>query len=400
MSGLVGAVIEAWDELRIHKVRVLLALVGVAVAVTAITGVTAAVAMLRQAYAEQLDRNNGRQVTVTLSAWPMSDQAPAPTALEAEYARTMERYSITWASRDLSTQVPVRFPNGTHATTARAVDPDLGTMNRIQPTAGRWFVDDDVEAFAPLLVVNEAFLAALGVGDLSARPTALLGDEAPVRATVIGVVADQWPGMEPQLYLLYDHLERWYQPNALYGPSAPSLAMWVPAEIADELGERIRRDVAGAVPGWQVEAWDNRFVGADMIDDATRWVGLGVGAFALLLGGLGLVNIALVTVRYRIREIGVRRSFGATSGRVFFGVLMESVVATVVAGLVGVVIAVALVKSIPVESIVGGGIQDMPAFPVSAALIGMACATAVGALAGLIPATVAVRVKVIDAIRY
>ena len=44
--------------------------------------------------------------------------------------------------------------------------------------------------------------------------------------------------------------------------------------------------------------------------------------------------------------------------------------------------------------------MNAPPFPLSAALLGMACATGVGALAGLIPATVAVRVKVIDAIRY
>ncbi|MCG2801846.1 MAG: ABC transporter permease, partial [Cellulomonas sp.] len=75
-------------------------------------------------------------------------------------------------------------------------------------------------------------------------------------------------------------------------------------------------------------------------------------------------------------------------------------VATVVAGLAGVVLAVVLLKNLPIDKIFGGGLQDMPPFPVSAALVGMAAATGVGALAGIIPAIVAVRVKVIDAIRY
>ena len=52
--------------------------------------------------------------------------------------------------------------------------------------------------------------------------------------------------------------------------------------------------------------------------------------------------------------------------------LLESVVATVVAGLVGVVLAVAIIKNIPVERVFGAGIQDMPPFPLSAALVGMA----------------------------
>ncbi|MEK8225494.1 FtsX-like permease family protein [Oerskovia sp. M15] len=137
-----------------------------------------------------------------------------------------------------------------------------------------------------------------------------------------------------------------------------------------------------------------------VIDSATKWVILGVSAIALLLGGLGLVNIALVTVRYRIREIGIRRSFGASSGRVFFSVLMESVVATVVAGVVGVSLAIVILHNIPLDTLMGSTVQDRPAFPASAAVTGMIAAVSVGALAGLIPALVAVRVKVIDAIRY
>lgn len=127
----------------------------------------------------------------------------------------------------------------------------------------------------------------------------------------------------------------------------------------------------------------------------------GVAGLVLLLGALGLVNIAMVTLKQRIREIGIRRSFGATAGRVFFSVMMESVVATVVAGLFGVIAAVLIVKNPWVEEFIGQGmVTDFPPFPVEAAILGLVSATAVGALAGLLPALVAVRVKVIDAIRY
>nr|WP_237728202.1 ABC transporter permease [Cellulomonas sp. APG4] len=382
--------------------RVLLALIGVAVAVMAITGVTAAVAMLTQGFTEQMERDMGRQVTLSLDAYPMSDQAPPATELDAVYTTALERYDITWATRDWYTNAPMRFPEGTAQVELRAVDPDFGTMQRVRVQDGRWFTDADTESFAPQLVVNQAFLTRLGVGGLDARPTVLLGDEMPVRSAVVGVVPDTWPGAEPMAYVLYDQLTRWYTVDASsgWGAPAPSLKVWVPPEVVDELSPMLRRDVMAVLPGWDVQVWDNRDTGMQALDDGARWVGLGVGAFALLLGGLGLVNIALVTVRHRIREIGIRRSFGATSGRIFFGVLMESVVATFVAGLVGVGLAVVVIRNVPVEAVFGGGIQDMPPFPVSAALVGMACATGVGALAGLIPATVAVRVKVIDAIRY
>jgi putative ABC transport system permease protein len=85
---------------------------------------------------------------------------------------------------------------------------------------------------------------------------------------------------------------------------------------------------------------------------------------------------------------------------VFFAVMMESVVATVAAGAVGVVIAVLVVQNPTIVQAVAVGIEAVPPFPVQAAVLGMLAATAVGALAGLLPALVAVRVKVIDAIRF
>jgi len=402
VSGLVGTIVEAWDELRIHRLRVLLALIGVAVAVTAITGVTAAVQMMNQAFKESADRQSGRSVTLDLYAWPTGAAGTAqPTEQQyaAEFDRIVERYGITYATRQLGGPIRFRFPTGTAIVNAQVVDPDYGVITRFRTTEGRWFTDADTQRFAPVAVVNEAFLAALGVTDLSSHPTVQLGTDTPVRTEVIGVYHDEWSDAPPSAYLLYDHVTRWGLLGADMANQTPTFKVWVPPDLAAQLRPLLQRDLAAALPGTQVEV-PEPFTGQNVLDGASRWVVLGIGGFSLLLGGLGLVNIALVTVRFRIREIGIRRSFGATSGRVFFGVLMESVVATVVAGVVGVVLAVAVIKNIPVEKMFGGSIEDMPPFPVAAAVTGMVCATAVGALAGLIPAIVAVRVKVIDAIRY
>jgi putative ABC transport system permease protein len=399
VTGLVGAVVEAWDELRIHKLRVLLALVGVAVAVCAITGVTAAAEMMNQVMREQAERDGGRATTLSVNAYP-TGQAPPPAArYDAEFARVVERYGIEYASRELFTQLTFRFPTGAEAVQAQAVDLDYVVMRRVQPDDGVWFTARDVDRLAPALVVNEAFLSRLGATDLRTHPTVVLGGENPVRSTVIGVVRNRYPEEPPTTFLLYDHFARWATPDSSSGPVVPTLSLWVPPEMAGELTSLIQRDLQGALPGTQADVFQQGG-GFDVLEGGTRWVITGIGAVALLLGGLGLVNISLVTVRYRIREIGIRRSFGATSGRVFFGVLMESVVATSVAGLVGVMAAVVVIKNIPIEAIFGVALDDTPAFPRSAALLGLGCATAVGALAGLIPALVAVRVKVIDAIRY
>jgi putative ABC transport system permease protein len=102
-----------------------------------------------------------------------------------------------------------------------------------------------------------------------------------------------------------------------------------------------------------------------------------------------------------VREIGIRRSYGATSARIFFGVLLESMVATFLAGVVGVVLTVAILQSSWLQGLLqSAGLYEPRPFPISAVLIGLAAATLVGALAGALPALKATRVQIVDAIRY
>lgn len=400
MTGLVGALVEAWDELRVHKLRVLLSLIGVAAAVTAITGVTAAVGMLGQAMREQTERWSGRETTLTVSAYPVTGSGDAARA-SAAMADVVERYSVAYASRVGWGQMAVELPGGTQILSGQVVDPAYGVIHRIEPGQGRWFAPSDADRLAPTLVVNQAFLDALAVPDVSGHPTVVLQGRQGVLAEVVGAVPDQYPGEPPTYTVLTDQVERWGLSVDPWGAGAspPALELWVPPADVPALRDRVDQDLRAALPGWHVDVTEP--VGeAGVLDSASRWVIIAVSGFALLLGGLGLLNIALVTVRQRIREIGIRRSFGATSGRVFFGVLLESVVATLVAGVVGVVLAVVALDALPVDRLLGTALQDEPPFPVSAALTGLACAAGVGALAGLLPALWAVRVKVIDAIRY
>lgn len=392
MTGVVGAILEAWDELRIHRVRVLLALIGVACAVTAITGITAAVTMFGQAMQEENERMSGRDTT--LEAWSMGGGEMSAAEVDTLVDRVAERHKISYHTVRATADLQVRgAESGTYVEWS-AVDVDSATITRQGMEEGRWFSEGDAERLAPVLVVNQAFLDAYADGaPASSHPTIVIEGETPVAATVIGEVPVQWNDEGPRAVMLFDQAMRWFPDRVM----ADAYRFWVPPELADQFAEVLPRDLAAAGIPFDVQRpMEEPFV----IDRVLQYLVLGVGGFALLLGGLGLLNIALVTVRYRIREIGIRRSFGATSGRVFFGVLMESVVATTVAGVVGVVIAVAVIKNIPIDRIFGRPLEDLPGFPFDAALVGMACAVGIGALAGLIPAIYAVRVKVIDAIRY
>ncbi|MDJ0376676.1 ABC transporter permease [Cryobacterium sp. PH31-L1] len=403
-SNLVGAVIEAWQEVRIHKTRVMLSLIGVAVAVCAITTVVGLGGVAQQATVESNERSGGRPASLYLSA-SMGDGS-APTEMPEIWRTALERYKIDYASRVVNTQQTVQFADGAVPVQTIGVDPPYGTMHRITLEEGSWFTDDDQTRLAPAVLINSIFWDRLGRPDLATHPTTTLLGEGSTTAVVTGVYAALSYETEPAMYMLADALTAITpvvtDPNSQFGP--PSYELWVPVDISEQLVTVLQRDVQGAL-GTDAFVQVNRQDFAAFQDgDPYLSLKLTVGAIAglvLLLGALGLVNIALVTLKQRIREIGIRRSFGATAGRVFFAVMMESVVATVVAGIVGVIAAVLIVESPFVEDFISQGqVTDFPPFPVEAAVLGLVCATAVGALAGLVPALVAVRVKVIDAIRY
>ena len=402
ITGIVGAVDEAWSELRIHRTRVLLSLIGVAVAVAALTGVVALGAMAQQATTESYERQSGRPATLYASAYSMTSEMLTPAEVRAAFDQVVDRYQITYAGAVSHVGANVQFVGGAQFVTAMAVEPDYATMHRLILSDGRWFSGSDDERLAPAIVVNQHFYERIGSPDLATHPTvSLLGDQT-TTAVVIGVVpASEYEDLS--LYMLNSAYLRIAPPSEL-AYAMPQFEMWVPTDLADQLIELVRRDMAGAlgsdaqvdVSRQDYEVWGG---GLDPLEPI-RMLVLGAAGLVLLLGALGLVNISLVTVRQRIREIGVRRSFGATAGRVFFSVMMESVVGAAVAGVVGVFLGVLLASNPLVQQAIAPGILDMPAFPVDAALLGLAAAAAVGALAGLLPALYAVRVKVIDAIRY
>ncbi|WP_222196108.1 ABC transporter permease [Modestobacter italicus] len=403
MTGLLGTLSEAWGEVRVHKARVLLSLVGVFLAVLAMTTVTALGQMAAQVQQEQGEASGGRTATIGVSAYdPMTGSVPRDEwdagvqALVSRYGLPEEAVATLAYENGL-----YRFPGGTQAVETRRVSPSYGPLHRIQPVEGRWLRSGDRQSLSPALVVNRDFLGLLGAADLSGHPTVVIGGPQPVLATIVGVVA--WNEGYPSAYRIDSSAgDATASAGGVGFWSPPSLELWVPSDQADAVVAAVQTDLARLLPGAEVQA--NR-QDPENLEDTIAKLRLAVraaGLVVLFLGGLGVLNIGLVTVRQRIREIGVRRSFGATSARVFSAVVLESVVATALAGLAAVALSVAIVRNLPLERWLAGGVPlvDAPGFPVSAAVEGLLAATAVGALAGLVPALIAVRVKVIDAIRF
>ena len=131
----------------------------------------------------------------------------------------------------------------------------------------------------------------------------------------------------------------------------------------------------------------------DAVDDTFTGLFLGLGAVALIVGGIGIANVMVISVLERRGEIGLRRALGATRGHVRAAVPVRVAAALAARRRRGVGVGVAIVAG---YSATRGW---TPVFPPDALLGGLAAALVIGAVAGLYPAMRAARLAPTEALR-
>lgn len=466
LSQMVGALVEAWGEVKVQKARVILSLVGVVAAVAAMSTVIALGDLMQQSLSETQEAMEGRSITLNINVQKKAEEGAGeegsvgggmwmegmppgmyipegsmvgPPAKEASNSpkedaegrpvdpigNAMEtvaaRFEIPYWARiqdDYGVEIreyleaqntgefrgkPIITPpwGGYAMPEIKAVDPAYQTIFRLKTIQGRWLSDDDWQQRVAPVVINSVMWDGMGQPDINDPLVLSANDDSGRSFRVVGVVKSKSAWESPAVYVPYT---AWKYMTAMQEggeQSQPRMYVWVgeeqvedarrmlPAAVSSVLGDQWEADVRGG------EGFD---LGQDMLGTVNTVI-MGIGGIVIFLGALGLLNVAIVTVRQRIREIGIRRAMGASAKRVFFAVFMESVVATFVAGVIGVAIAVVILRFLPLEYM-EISLQEKPAFPMSAALAGVSISTVIGALCGVIPAFAAVRVKPIDAIRY
>jgi putative ABC transport system permease protein len=127
-------------------------------------------------------------------------------------------------------------------------------------------------------------------------------------------------------------------------------------------------------------------------------VGFLITGLSLLVGGIGIMNVMLITVRERTREIGVRKAIGAKRRSILVQFLAEASMLSLIAGLVAIVISFTLSTVIDHYFLTSGTIHL--GFPVQIAMLGIALSIGVGLVSGFIPAWKASKLDPVEALRY
>lgn len=250
------------------------------------------------------------------------------------------------------------------------------------------FLDAATERY-PTVVLGAVAAQRLGITSLDGDPAVFLGDRW---FTVIGILGPLELAPEIDRSVLIG------TPIAqeLFDVGQDPTAVWVRAseDRIDEVRSVLPATVNPEAPdGVEVTRPSDALQAKAEADRALTATLLGLGAVALLVGGIGIANVMVISVLERTREIGLRRSLGATRGQIRLQFLVEAVALAAIGGTAGVGIG-AVVTAVYATS------QDWQvAVPLHALVAGVAVALLVGGLAGLYPARRAARLAPADAVR-
>jgi putative ABC transport system permease protein len=282
--------------------------------------------------------------------------------------------------------------------------PDWHEIERRHVLMGRPFTPSDEENAHQVCLVNEAAIAEL---DLSIDPT---GETMLIngrRFLIVGVVETLEAGIfnqgetSSEVFIPFSTAEKLQPPWFFFLIVAQIYSPDVAAEAKAEARFVLRniRHLGPEEPDtFRVEAIDQYIEQFRNIASVITGILGGVVGIALLVGGIGIMNIMLVSVSERTREIGLRKSVGATPAAILLQFLLEAITLCLLGGLIGIAVGEGLAM---IARRLGAEYGlDQVAVPLWAIIMACAFSAGVGIIFGMFPAIKASRLDPIEALRH
>ncbi len=399
---------QAIDSLRANKLRSSLTLLAIAVGVFAIISANTAVLVLDTYFKDTLSLMGGDVITVTKT--PTISMGPA----DWETYRNRADITIDQMERlqDQSRTATEVGPSRTYRTTRvtfadRETEPNIGIRggneyflnnNAYTLEEGRNFLPEDIDYSRAVAIIGadvESALfereSALGkVIRIEGRPYTVIG-VTEAKGNVFGSTLDRF------VVIPYSTLAGIYGRNQNIGIQIRAGSVDRIESAIDEITGVLRaiRKVDPANPN-DFEISTNETLGSvfDNFTGTLYLIGFVIGGIVLLGAGIGVMNIMLVSVTERTREIGVRKAVGATRKAIVSQFLMESIAICQIGGVVGILLGAALGNAAAVW------LETGIVIPWSSAVGGVIGMTVVGVLFGVYPAYKASRLDPIESLRY
>ncbi len=371
-----------------RRARTILTALGIAIGIAAMIGVLGISASSKADLLHQIDKLGTNLLAVQAGQSIFGESADLPEEAPAMIRRVAPvQQAAAVTSVDASVRRTDLIPaNETGGINVLAVEPEVLDTLQGSVASGRFL--DDASAEVPGIVLGAVAAQRLGVTDLSIGPMVYVGGHW---FNVIGILEPLPvnPDLDRAAFIGYPVAEKLFDTKAnastIYLRTHPDQVEGVRAILGRTANPEAPNEVSVSRPSDALEAK------AAVDENLTRLL-LGLGAVALVVGGVGIANVMVISVLERRSEIGLRRALGAKRGHIAGQFLTESILLSTLGGVTGVGLGAAVTYTYAARQ---GWLVDIP---VPALAAGVGAALLVGAIAGLYPAIRAARMDPAEAV--
>ena len=393
----------AANALLANRLRSGLTLLGILI------GVAAVVAMVSIGDGAQ-EKINGRiealgtNLLVVSSAKPVVNgvvqQQATVTSLTYQdaIAVVQQASGVIMAAPEITRRFQVIAGSKNTTTVVDGTTPEFPLIRNYKLASGRFLAEPDIAGNATVAVLGATAAAALFPNSKAVGSTVQIGS---VGFLVIGVTSSKG-GTGPQnpddvIWVpLTTGAQRLFGTSSLQDIDFEAKAKGATTIAYQQIGQILsqRHHVSGAANDFQIADQASLIASADSVSGTFTLLLGGIAAVSLFVGGIGVMNVMLVAVTERTREIGLRKAVGATPFRILMQFVTESVLLSLVGGSLGVLVGVAASRLL-------AHLGQWPTYvSPGSVLLAFAVSAAVGVIFGLYPSQRAARMTPIEALRY
>ena len=408
MGGLFEYIKMAVQNIRANKGRSFLTMLGIIIGIASVIAIVSIGEGTKNLMNSEIDGIGGGQIAVSVSNDAITE-SEFITAEDVQAVREIDTVEGVNVSESYEGETVTGKGNFSIMLTAEG--PDAKLLNNSEMKYGSYFGENEIEEGKNVCVISDADAKRLfGTDDVVGMNLDITCYDSSKSFRIMGVTTQKengtfvsytYDGMPVTVNIPYSSMED------LVGATDEFYSLMIQGDktldsqiIADQVVHVLeKRHQCAGEEYFQVQSFQDVMQSMnEMLGMVTAFISF-VAGISLLVGGIGVMNIMLVSVTERTREIGIRKSLGAKTSSIMLQFLAEAAILTVIGGLIGIILGI--LAAYGICSVISGsiGMTITPGISPTVIFVATLFSCAVGVFFGIYPAKKAARLSPIEALR-
>lgn len=408
MGGLFEYIKMAVQNIRANKGRSFLTMLGIIIGIASVIAIVSIGEGTKNQMNSEIDGIGGGQIAVSVSNDAITE-SEFITAEDVQAVREIDTVEGVNVSESYDGETVTGKGNFSIMLTAEG--PDAKLLNNSEMKYGNYFGENEIEEGKNVCVISDADAKRLfGTDDVVGMNLDITCYDSSKSFRIMGVTTQKengtfvsytYDGMPVAVNVPYSSMED------LVGATDEFYSLMIQGDktldsqiIADQVVHVLeKRHQCAGEEYFQVQSFQDVMQSMnEMLGMVTAFISF-VAGISLLVGGIGVMNIMLVSVTERTREIGIRKSLGAKTSSIMLQFLAEAAILTVIGGLIGIILGI--LAAYGICSVISGsiGMTIIPGISPTVIFVATLFSCAVGVFFGIYPAKKAARLSPIEALR-